>query len=244
MSEILLNLKGIDVVTKVYPSRTFKELISNRFEKKPYKKTLLQKINLSINTGDCLAIIGKNGSGKTTLAKLLCGIIGASDGTITRTVDSRYISDTSPEMDWNLSGRDNSKYFSSLLYPHLLGTPQFEKALNAAWEFSELGSDLDQEIRTYSLGMKKRLAFAVQTMFPADFMAIDEFSSNADVFFTKKMNQRLETHREAAKAQAWISHDADVLWKNCNRGIVVSAGSIVKSGTVEDCLNFYNDTNL
>jgi len=236
MSKSLLSLCEINLRIDHVRYRSIRDYFISRSQTIRCQRDLLSNINLTINSGDSVAIIGENGSGKTTLARLMSRIIAPTSGEIKGTHHVRYISDSTPEMDVNLSGRENAQYLAQMYFDN---DAEMKEKVSKALEFTELGDALDDPIRTYSLGMKRRLFFSIQTMYASDVIIFDELSSNMDAFFNHKVEEFLSSYKEQLKAQVWISHDSNFLLNNCHRGIVLKDGKVIFDGEIKAALKQY-----
>ena len=155
----------------------------------------LAGINLRLDSGDRVGLIGHNGAGKSTLLRLLAGIYAPTSGSIEKQGKAVPLLDISLGMDENSTGYQNIR-----LRGLLLGMTNAEirnKERDIA-EFTGLGDSLDLPLRTYSSGMRMRLAFAVSTAIDADILLLDEVIGVGDASFQEKANARLhDLHNRA-----------------------------------------------
>lgn len=197
----------------------------------------LKDINITLNSGDRLGLIGHNGSGKTTLLKVSSGIypLGSGDVSIQGKV-SAFISQglgMSPEMtaidylQLQCVIRDYDKKSTKAFIEEVL-------------EFIELGEFVYMPIRTYSAGMRARLFASAALFFPCDILLIDEGIGAGDSQFSEKFNLRMNQFFAAAKIMVLATHSRDLLTQWCNKAIVMQKGEIVYRGGVEDALKFYD----
>ncbi len=193
----------------------------------------LRDVNLRLESGDRVGLIGHNGAGKTTLLRVLSGAYEPSSGAAV--IDGRVSSllDLAMGMDHELTGRQNI-----VLRGVFLGLTfrQARSLVPEIAEFSELGSYLDVPMRTYSSGMTLRLAFGVSTAVQPDIILLDEMISVGDTAFAEKAKQRIDLLFDRAHILVLASHSMDAVRQYCNRAVLLREGRIVADGPVDDVL--------
>lgn len=198
----------------------------------------LDNINLELEEGDRIALIGGNGAGKTTLLKVIAGIFRQTSGHMERhgTLSSLL------SMGFGLD-EDSTGYENITLGSIALGFTRQEAAtrIEDVEKFTELGAFLDLPLRTYSAGMRARLAFAIATAIPPDILVIDEGIGVGDQKFYKKAEERFAKFSEDIKILILASHTKDLLDRFCNKAIVMNHGKIEFSGGVDEALGYYNE---
>ena len=196
----------------------------------------LRKLNLSLRPGDRLGLIGHNGAGKSTLLRVFAGSYEPSTGQahIIGTVSS--LIDMEMGMDPELTGADNIIQRGVFLGMSL---KEARRAIPAIAEFSELGPYLHLPMRTYSSGMRMRLAFATSTTRRPDILLFDEMISFGDAGFATRAKARLDAMMDNAKILVLASHDISSLETYCNRAVLLEAGSIVAEGSVSQVWKRY-----
>ena len=196
----------------------------------------LRKLNLSLRPGDRLGLIGHNGAGKSTLLRVFAGSYEPSTGHahITGTVSS--LIDMEMGMDPELTGADNIIQRGVFLGMSL---KEARHAIPAIAEFSELGPYLHLPMRTYSSGMRMRLAFATSTTRHPDILLFDEMISFGDAGFATRAKARLDAMMDNAKILVLASHDISSLETYCNRAVLLEAGSIIAEGSVDQVWKRY-----
>ncbi len=199
----------------------------------------LRNINLSLKSGDRLALIGHNGAGKSTLLRVFSGAYEPSSGEAI--IDGKVSSmlDITMGMDPEMSGAENI-----ILRGVFVGMKMAEaKAIiPEIAEFSELGNYLDLPMRTYSSGMTLRIAFGVSTVRPPEILLLDELISVGDAAFAKKARQRIESMMDQASILVLASHEPKTLRQYCNRAVLMSEGTIIAEGDVDSILKEYGVT--
>jgi len=202
--------------------------------------TALNDINLSLSSGDRLGLIGNNGAGKSTLLRVMAKIYHPTSGSIEVKGKTIPLLDISMGMDDNSTGRQNIR-----LRGLLLGMT--EKELTEKTEeiaaFTELSNYIDLPLRTYSSGMKMRLAFAIATAINAKILLLDEVLGVGDAGFQEKASKRLQSMHDRADIVVLAIHSPDVIRKNCNKVLWLEKGRQKLFGNVEEVLDAYQTHN-
>ncbi len=191
----------------------------------------LRHVDLSLKPGDRLGLIGHNGAGKSTLLRVFAGSYEPSTGRaeIAGTVSS--LIDMEMGMDPELTGADNIIQRGVFLGMSL---KEARRAIPSIAEFSELGPYLHLPMRTYSSGMRMRLAFATSTTRHPDILLFDEMISFGDAGFATRAKARLDAMMDNAKILVLASHDIGSLRAYCNRAVLLEAGAVVAQGSVDE----------
>jgi len=196
----------------------------------------LERINMTVEHGERVGIIGHNGAGKSTLLKLLAGIYPPTSGT--RRVSGRVSSlfDISLGFEPDANGWDNIRFRS-----YLQGeTPRTVlPRMQAIADFSELGEFLDMPVRYYSSGMLLRLAFSVATAIEPEILIVDEVLSAGDHSFQARAEQRMRTLISHAQAVVVVSHDMNSLKRMCNRILWLDHGRARMFGPADEVIPRY-----
>ncbi|MBI78093.1 MAG: sugar ABC transporter ATP-binding protein [Rhodospirillaceae bacterium] len=196
----------------------------------------LRNVNLEVNDGERLALIGHNGAGKTTLLRFIAGVYPKGEG-IRDILGDVHLYGSASSIN-----PDGTGYENILLAMRLNGLdkslePKIRKDVE---EFTELGEFLNMPMRTYSAGMSARLNFAIATLKTPSILLIDEGIGAGDKNFADKVEKRVKEFTDRAKIIVMASHSGDFLKKMCNRGAVLRRGSIEFFGDVEKALEFYD----
>ena len=178
-------------------------------------------LNLEINDGDRIGLVGHNGSGKTTLLRVLAGIYKPSGGAITISGKVGALLDPNSGMDPESTGIENI-----YLRGYMMGMSRREIAskLDDIAEFTELGDFLSLPMRTYSAGMFARLAFGVSTAAHNDILLIDEGIGAGDAGFQKKARDRIESLFDRTPIVILASHSEALIGEFCNRRVQMEHG--------------------
>ena len=195
---------------------------------------VLKNINIDIKKGQTVGLIGTNGSGKSTLLKLMTKIIFPNQGTIETDGKITSLLELGAGFHEDFTGRENI-YFNAAIFG--LTHKQIDDRIDDIIEFSELGSFIDNPIRTYSSGMYMRLAFSVAINVDADILLIDEILAVGDQYFQEKCYSKLKELKRKNKTIVFVSHSLDVVKSLCDRAIWIYQGEVHEDGEPKD-VNF------
>jgi ABC-type polysaccharide/polyol phosphate transport system ATPase subunit len=243
---LILKLKDFTISYEptYHRSRTvrdfFVEVVKNPFNyffTHADRMVVLRKVNLEINKGDVIGILGTNGVGKTSLCRYLSGIIKHPNVEIYG--DTRALFDGNVAIYPDLTGRENAIVLVELLYSDLTVNEKKE-LIEEAVIFSELDEHIDTPVKNYSRGMKARLFLSLLTFRGTDLLVIDEAFGGTDQFFSEKLEQRIQQLISKCGAVAIVSHSTEEIKKYCNRIIVLHDKQIAFDGSTPDGIKFYN----
>jgi ABC-type polysaccharide/polyol phosphate transport system ATPase subunit len=202
----------------------------------PQKLEVLDGVNLTVERGDRIALMGVNGVGKTTLCRAIAGFYRPTAGQLRLYGQTRAIFDTMVGIYPELTGRENAGILVDFLYPTIEGR---EEKLREALEFSELNEFLETPFKYYSNGMQARLCLSVLTIEPTDLLILDEVFEGADRFFREKIAARVLRMIENSGSVIFVSHSEEQLKRVCNRAVVLRDGVVAFDGDLEEGLAFY-----
>jgi ABC-2 type transport system ATP-binding protein len=196
----------------------------------------VENVSLSLGRGDRLAIIGGNGAGKTSLLKTIAGIYDPSHGKRTTIGKITTLLGTGFGLDDEATGFQNI-ILGGLALGYRIA--EMEAATQDIVSFTQLGEFLEMPLRTYSAGMRARLAFAIATCNKPDIVIIDEGIGAGDASFYEKANARLNAFLGDASILILASHSTALLRQFCNKALVLDHGKQVFLGDLEDGLAKY-----
>jgi capsular polysaccharide transport system ATP-binding protein len=194
--------------------------------------TILDGINFTINPGQKIGILGRNGAGKSTLVRLLSGAEHPSKGTIKREMSVSWPLAFGGAFQGALTGLDNLRFIC-----RIYGCNADDK-LDYVQEFSELGKYLFEPVRSYSSGMRARLAFAISMVVEFDCFLIDEIIAVGDSRFHEKCQCELFEKRRD-RAMIIVSHDASFIREHCDHAAVLVAGRLNTFENIDLAYEFY-----
>ncbi len=198
---------------------------------------VLRDFSLQVQPGQAVGLIGRNGAGKSTFLKLLTGTSNPTEGTVRMGGHVAALLELGMGFHPDFSGRQNVFMAGQLLG---LSTASIEQAMPRIEAFAEIGSYIDEPVRTYSSGMQVRLAFSVATAVRPDVLIVDEALSVGDAYFQHKCITRIREFRAAGTTLLFVSHDPGAIKTLCDRAVLLDQGRIVADGTPDHVLDLYN----
>ncbi|CAB3765881.1 ABC transporter ATP-binding protein [Burkholderia puraquae] len=196
----------------------------------------LDDVNVRFERGDRIGLIGHNGAGKSTLLRVMAGIYPPTAGTVSRSGKAVPLLDISLGMDENSTGMQNIRLRGLLLG---MSDAEIRKKQQDIAEFCELGDYLDLPIRTYSSGMRVRLAFAVSTAVDAEILLLDEVMGVGDASFMHKAEARLADLHSRAEIVVLAMHSNSEIRKVCNKALWMERGRVRAFGPADEVVSQY-----
>lgn len=238
MKNYAIKVNDVTKTFKLYSDKpnTLKEKLVRGRKNKTEVRKVLENINLTINKGETVALIGVNGSGKSTLLKLMTKIIYPNKGTIETNGKITSLLELGAGFHPDFTGRENI-YFNASIFG--LTKSEIEKRINEIINFSELGNYIDSPIRTYSSGMYMRLAFSIAINVDAEILLIDEILAVGDQHFQEKCFKKLEELAKSDNTIVIVSHSLESIKKLCKRAVWLNNGKIEKDGDCQTVIKQY-----
>lgn len=207
------------------------------WKKKSYEKLqVLKGINLNVENGECVAIVGRNGAGKSTLLSLIACVYKPTSGKLVVHGRLAPLLELGAGFHPDLSGQENILFNGMILgltrKEVLERTPQIV-------EFAELEQHIDAPVRTYSSGMLARLGFSVAVHVDADILIVDEVLAVGDFSFEQKCYRRIEEFRSQGGTILFVSHNASAVRRVADRCVWLDNGQIADEGDPEAVLKSY-----
>lgn len=196
----------------------------------------LKNINMDIDRGKIVGIIGRNGAGKTTLLNILAGISRPSVGEVKMDGKVSSILTLGAGFQDELSGSENIYLNSSILG---ISRPEISKQYRNIIEFSELEGLLDYPLKTYSQGMRMRLGFSVAVHLGFDILLLDEIFSVGDVSFQKKCFDKIDEFKKEGKTMVITSQSLDLIERICDEAVLLEGGEIIRKGPPSEAIGGY-----
>ena len=196
----------------------------------------LRDVTVSLRRGGRVALVGHNGAGKSTLLRLLSGIYEPTRGTSRVTGRIAPVFDLGIGMDPEISGEENI-----IIRGLFLGmtAKEMEKRVDDIAEFTELGDYLQMPLRTYSTGMRVRLALGVVTSIDPEILILDEGIGAVDAAFLNKARDRLKDLVKRSGILVFASHADEFLFELCDSALWMDEGHIKQQGSLRDVLTGY-----
>lgn len=236
----VIALKKVSKKYKLYTSerkRLFGVFVQSLVKHKT--KQACTALDLSVQKGESVAILGRNGAGKSTLLKIITGVSAPSSGTVKVNGSVAALLELAAGFEASLTGRENIRLKGNLLG---LSKKQILKLEKDAIKFAELGEYIDQPIKMYSSGMRARLGFSVMAHVNPDVLIVDEALSVGDASFREKCRKKI--HEIITKENVTlllVTHSIDSAKNFCKRGIVMHKGRIVFDDTIDKAVKYYEN---
>ena len=221
--------------------------IINKFfllnKKKVTKKKLsnftvkaLDCVNITIKKGDRVGLLGRNGSGKSTFLRSLAGVYIPDSGILTINSPVESLFELNVGTDEDATGYEN---IPLLMASRQIELSKYDEVVKDIEDFTELGDALNRPLRTYSQGMKLRIAFAIATFKQNNqILLMDEVINVGDKQFRKKSDNRIKKMMNKAGSLVLASHSAAILKTHCSRGIIFEEGKIIFDGSINEAINY------
>ena len=187
----------------------------------------LDHVSLSLKRGDRLALVGRNGAGKSTLLRVMAGIYEPPVGRVAVQGRVAALLGGNPGMDPESTGRENIVLNGLYLG---LSKEEIKRHADGIIGFTELGSFIDLPLRTYSTGMRARLAFGIATAIVPEILLLDEGIGAGDAAFIKKANDRLQEFVGGAGILVLASHSEALVRQFCNKCVLLERGRMTDMG--------------
>lgn len=194
--------------------------------------TVLDDVNLTIRPGEKVGILGRNGAGKSTIIRLISGAELPSAGRIRREMSVSWPLAFGGAFQGSLTGLDNLRFICRVY------GKSTEDKIAYVQDFSELGRYLREPVKTYSAGMRARLAFAISMVVEFDCFLIDEIVAVGDSRFHEKCRIEIFEKRKD-RSMIIVSHDPGYIKEHCEHAAVLVAGKLYRFEKVEDAFEFY-----
>jgi ABC-type polysaccharide/polyol phosphate transport system ATPase subunit len=187
----------------------------------------LRGINMEVEKGKVIGIIGRNGAGKTTLLNILAGILVPTIGEVEINGRVSSLLTLGAGFQDELTGKENIYLNSSILG---MTRNEINKKYRSIVEFSELNGFLDSPLHTYSQGMRLRLGFSVSIHMVFDILLVDEILSVGDVSFQKRCFDKIEEFRKQGKTMVITTQSLDIIERLCEEAFLLENGEVVEQG--------------
>jgi capsular polysaccharide transport system ATP-binding protein len=194
---------------------------------------VLNGVDLQIRPGEKLGILGRNGAGKSTLIRLISGAELPTTGNVIRRMSVSWPLAFGGAFQGSLTGLDNVRFVCRVYGADIASVVPFVE------DFSELGSYLKEPVKTYSSGMRARLAFAISMAIEFDCFLIDEVIAVGDSRFHEKCQHELFEKRRD-RAMLMVSHDATNIREHCDRALVLHDRQLHAFDDIDVAYHFYN----
>jgi capsular polysaccharide transport system ATP-binding protein len=201
--------------------------------KTPYgPNVVLDDISVKIPTGESIGILGQNGAGKSTLLRIIGGAEMPDYGEVIRNAKLSWPIGFAGGFNGSLTGEDNCKFVARIYGQDV------DRVIDETREFAEVGKYFYMPVRTYSSGMKARVAFGLSMAIDFDVYLVDEITAVGDKRFKEKCAAVFESRRERS-SMIMVSHSMAALKKQCKRGALLSKGRFEIFDTIAEAIEAY-----
>ncbi|MDP8257703.1 MAG: ABC transporter ATP-binding protein [Candidatus Alcyoniella australis] len=196
----------------------------------------VRDVSFSVERGETVGLVGRNGSGKSTLLKILANILRPTSGNL------RVEGKVSPLLELGMSlHKELTAVENIFLYGGYLGMSRSwtEQRVERILDFAELERFRDAKLKSFSSGMKARLAFSVAIQVEPDILMLDEVFAVGDFMFKQKCLKEMGRFKEAGTTILFVSHDFGAVRRFCDRTLVMESGELIFDGDTEQALELY-----
>jgi capsular polysaccharide transport system ATP-binding protein len=206
--------------------------VTKRYPTRQGLSTVLDGVDLTVRPGEKLGILGRNGAGKSTLIRLLSGVEYPTSGRIQRDMRVSWPLAFTGGFQGTLTGADNLRFICRIYGVDYRPLQPFVE------EFAELGKYFREPLKTYSAGMRARLAFALSMAIEFDCYLIDEVMAVGDARFQEKCQYELFEKRKD-RAILMVSHAPDQIRAHCDSVYVLNEGRVIKFDDIDEAYERY-----
>jgi len=206
--------------------------VAKTYNTKSGERTVLLPTTLSIPSHEHIAILGRNGAGKSTLLRMISGVEKPDQGVIERKTRLSWPIGFGGALLNTLTGRQNVEFTARI---HSVDP---DKTFDFVQDFSELGAYLEEPVKSYSAGMKAKLAFGLSLSIDFDCYLIDEAISTGDRWFREKAANAFDERRQQSGV-LFVSHNPALVKRFCDKALVLADGHLVPFSDIDEAIDFY-----
>lgn len=198
----------------------------------------LKDINLTVQKGERVGILGFNGAGKSTLLKVIAGVLKPTEGTVEVEGLIAPMLELGAGFDMNYSGKENIYLYGATMgYSRKYIDSKYDEIV----EFSELQDFIDVPVKNYSSGMRARLGFAIASAVEPEVLILDEVLSVGDAKFRTKSENKILSMFDNGVTVLFVSHSVNQVLKICDKAIIIDKGKIIARGDAQEVCDLYNE---
>lgn len=236
VKETAIEVKNVCIQYQIMKNVTVRHSLFHKHTKEEAFEAV-KNVSFTVEEGGILGIVGKNGSGKSTLLRAIAGVFSPNSGSIDLKGHTVSLMALGVGFKDNLTGRDNISLSGMLLG---FSDKQIQERIQEIIDFAEIDAFIDRPVRTYSSGMRSKLAFAITAMLETDIMLVDEVLSVGDERFKKKSLKKMkELINDKNRTVIIVSHSMDTLKNLCDKVMWIHDGERKEIGEPEIVLNNY-----
>jgi lipopolysaccharide transport system ATP-binding protein len=237
-SDAVIKVRNIGKCYHIYdkPADRLKQAFLRRFKTFYREFWACRRVSFEVNRGDSIGILGRNGAGKSTLLQLIAGTTSPTEGEIEVRGRVAALLQLGSGFNPEFTGRENVYLGGAVLG---ITRAEMDHRFDEIASFADIGSFMDQPIKTYSSGMGARLAFAVSFSVEPDILILDEILAVGDIGFQSKCVSRLRKLRDSGLTMLFVSHSPDSVRSICNKSLVLEGGQPIYYGPTDAGTNLY-----
>ena len=234
----LISFQGVSKSYPIYasPRDRLKELLT--FNRRRYHEDFwaLRDISFEVHRGETFCIVGENGSGKSTLLQIVAGILAPTSGRVDVRGRVSALLELGSGFNPEFTGRDNVYLNAAILG---FSTPEIDRMFPRIEAFAEIGSFIDQPVKTYSSGMLVRLAFAVAIHMEPEILIVDEALAVGDIYFRQRCMRKVHELRSRGITILFVSHAVGDVKALGDRTMWLDGGRIRAIGETDQVVSQY-----
>lgn len=234
----MIEIDGVSKLYKLYehPGDRLKQAVMLGRRRLYREHWALRDISLEIKRGETFCIVGENGSGKSTLLKLIAGILEPTSGSIRIGGRLHALLELGSGFNHEFTGRQNLFLNGAILG---LSPREVEQAVPRILDFAEIGSYIDQPVKTYSSGMVVRLGFALAVQLNPDILVVDEALAVGDIYFRHRCMRKIHELRARGVTVVYVTHDIGEIKELGHRALWLEGGHVRELGDVTGIAHRY-----
>jgi capsular polysaccharide transport system ATP-binding protein len=208
--------------------------VTKSYKHKGEIRYIVKDVSFTIPRGESIGLLGRNGAGKSTLLRLIAGTIKPTSGRILRHANVSFPLGFQGSFNASLTGEQNVRFVA-----RIYGC-ETEDLVNYVADFAELGNAFHMPVKTYSSGMKARLAFGVSMGINFDYYLVDEITAVGDINFKKKCKHVFQEKLQRSDI-IMVSHSNQSLKEYCTTGVVLEDGNLTYFPNIDDAILMHDD---
>ena len=239
---LAIRIEGVHVSYRVYEEQRLstRELVSRGFRRRRHTNVhAVRGVSFDVRAGEAVGIVGSNGSGKSTLLQTVAGLQALDSGRVMVLAQPQLLG-VNAALKPNLSG-----YRNVMLGGLAIGMtrPEIEARFGEVENFSGLGEAMGRPLKTFSSGMRARLAFSIATLRTPEILLIDEALAVGDREFRTRSLERVREIRDQAGTVLMVTHNLNEVRNTCARVIWLDGGVVRMDGPTEEVLGSYESSD-
>lgn len=238
MTDLAVKFTNVSKYYKLYasPRDRLKEALHPLGKKLHKEFYALKNVSFELKQGEVLGVVGKNGSGKSTLLKLISQVLVPNSGTVQVNGKVSALLELGAGFNPQFTGLENVYFYGTILG---FTREYMQERLDAILAFADIGEFIHQPIKTYSSGMRARLAFAVATEIDPEILIVDEVLSVGDTIFQRRCYAKINSMFKYGKTVIFVSHNRNAIVGLCEKAILLDNGELLCSGEAEEVVQEY-----